>query len=440
MRRKMKIDNKKPAAQVPDGRSEEVADIIERMPTGWTKLVTSIITAVVSVMLALGVIIKYPDTVTGQISITGEKAPVRLVASASGRLHLLVSNNAEVAAGTCIGYIDMGAAYDDVILLDSVCNAPVDMDTRMDLPDHLELGSLSAYYNDFALAYTQYDQIRQTKVYDNMRMTLINQQRSDLLVADNLKNEIVLNDAVLSSMRRQYESDSLLYESGALSGESLAQQHDGLLSRRQANIELRSSELVKRSEISSIDIELAKVDVSVREDLSTAFNAMAAKYNNLTNQIRQWKEQYLFMAPVSGSLQYLGFWRDNVHVDAQTEVFSISPEKNRMIGELLIPSLGAGNVKVGQDVNVKLYDYPYDEYGYVRGKVEALSTLTRNMETPEGTVKAYMATVSFPEGMTTNFDKQLRLNYESAGIGEVITEKRRLVQRLFDNLKAKETK
>lgn len=34
MRRKMKIDNKKPAAQVPDGRSEEVADIIERMPTG----------------------------------------------------------------------------------------------------------------------------------------------------------------------------------------------------------------------------------------------------------------------------------------------------------------------------------------------------------------------------------------------------------------------
>ena len=146
------------------------------------------------------------------------------------------------------------------------------------------------------------------------------------------------------------------------------------------------------------------------------------------------------MAPVSGSLQYLGFWRDNVHVDAQTEVFSVSPEKNRMIGELLIPSLGAGNVKVGQDVNVKLYDYPYDEYGYVRVKVEALSTLTRNMETPEGTVKAYMATVSFPEGMKTNFDKQLRLNYESAGIGEVITEKRRLVQRLFDNLKAKETK
>lgn len=423
-----------------ESRSEEVADIIERMPTGWTNIVVAIITMIVFVMIVLGFVVKYPDTIAGQISITGEKAPVRMVASVSGRLQLLVDNNTEVKAGTCLGYIETGAVYEDVLKLDTVCNVELSMDSHIDFPDYLELGALSAYYNDFVLAYIQYDQLRETKVYDNMRKTLRNQQQSDRWVSENLQREIDLNNVVLSNMREQYSTDSLLHKSGALSEESLVQLYNDILSSQQANIELKSSELIKQSEISSIDIELAKVDVNVREELTSSFSTMVAKYNMLINQIRLWKELYLFMAPIDGSVQYLGFWRDNVHMNASTEVFSISPTKNRMIGELFIPSLGAGKVKVGQDVNVKFFDYPYNEYGYVRGKVEALSSLTRNMESPEGTAKFYLVRVSFPEGMKTNFDKQLHLNFESAGTGEVITQKRRLIQRLFDNLKARETK
>lgn len=421
-------------------RSEEVTDIIERMPTGWTNLVAAIIMVIVLVMVTLGCVIKYPDTVMGQISVTGEKAPVRLVSSVSGRLKLLVENNTEVTEGTCMGYIETGAKYEDVLMLDSICSVTLGMNTSMNLPDNLELGVLSAYYNDFVLSYVQYDQLRQTTVYDNMRRTLMNQQQSDRQVAENMGKEIRLNDTVLSSIRKQYEADSLLYKHGALSGENLAQQHNHLLSSLQSDIELKSSALMKQSEISSIDIELAKVDVTVREEMASSFSTMVAKYNILINQIHLWKELYLFMAPIGGSVQYLGFWRDNVHVNASTEVFSISPTKNRMIGELFIPSLGAGKVEVGQDVNVKFFAYPYNEYGYVRGKVEALSSLTRNMESSEGMAKFYLVKVSFPEGMKTNFDKQLHLNFESAGTGEVITKKRRLIQRLFDNLKAKETK
>lgn len=421
-------------------RSEEVADIIERMPTGWTNLVVVVITAIVLVLVTLGFVIKYPDTVTGQISVTGEKAPVRLVTSIPGRLKLLVENNAEVTKGECLGYIETGARYEDVLLLDSICCVTLGMNTHMNLPDDLELGALSAYYNDFVLSYVQFDQLRQTKVYDNMRRTLMNQQLSDRQVAENMGKEIRLNDTVISSIRRQYEADSLLHSHGALSRENLAQQHNDLLSSLQSNIELKSSALMKQSEINSIDIELAKVDVTVREEMASLFSIMVTKYNMLINQIRLWKEQYLFMTPIDGSVQYLGFWRDNIHVNASTEVFSISPTQNPMIGELFLPSLGAGKVEVGQDVNVKLFDYPYNEYGYVRGKVEALSSLTRNMESSEGTVKVYLVRVSFPEGMKTNFDKQLHLNFESAGTGEVITQKRRLIQRLFDNLKARETK
>lgn len=438
--------DKKPANQKAiietstDQRSEEVTDIIERMPTGWTRLVVAIIMLIVLVTISLGCIIKYPDTVMGQISITGEKSPVRLVSSSSGRLHLLVENNSEVKKGTSLGYVETGAVYEDVLKLDSICHSTIRHDTRLELPDNLELGSLSIYYNDFVLAYNKYHQLRTTEVYDNMRQTLRNQQSSDRHVSENLQKGIALNDEVLASMHKQYVADSILYAVGALSQDNLTQKYNNLLSYKQSNIELKSTELTKQSEIHSIDIQLAKIDMDVREELASAFDAMATKYNILINQILQWKEHYLFIAPIDGTLQYLGFWRNNIHVNASAEIFSILPTKNRMIGELLIPSLGAGKVKVGQDVNVKLYDYPYNEYGYIHGKVEATSSLTSHVESSEGAMQAYLVTVSFPEGLKTNFGKQLHLNFESAGTGEIITKNRRLIQRLFDNLKAKETK
>lgn len=427
----------KPSA---DQRSEEVTDIIERMPTCWTKLIVGIVMGIVLITLSLGIVIKYPDTVTGQISITGEISPVRLVTASSGRLHLLVKNNCEVQEGTCLGYIETGTQYKDVLTLDSICHSAIKHDTRMELPDNLELGALSIYYNDFVQTYNKYHQLRITEVYDNMRRTLRNQQFSDRKVAENLQEEIALNEEVLTSMQEQYAADSILHTIGALSHENLAQTYNNLISCKQSNIELKSAELTRQAEIHSIDIQLAKIDMDTREELLSAFDAMQAQYNILINQILQWKEHYLLIAPISGTLQYLGFWRNNVYIDASTEIFSISPIRNRMIGELLIPSFGAGKVKVGQDVNVKLDDYPYNEYGYIHGKVESTSTLTRHVESSAGPIQTYLITVSFPEGLKTNYGKQLQLNFESAGTGEIVTEKRRLIQRLFDNLKAKETK
>lgn len=423
-----------------DCRSEQVVDIIERMPTGWTRMVVAIIMVVLIVMFSLGILIKYPDTVVGQISITGAMAPVRLISSASGRLQLLVENNSEVKKGTCLGYLETGAIYEDVLKLDTICSVTLREDTRMMLPDDLELGGLSANYNDFVLAYHQYDQLRQTKVYENMRQKLQIQRLSAHRISENLQKEISLNNQSLNNLNEQYMSDSILYCFGALSKEELAEHYNKILSSRQSNIELKSTELVKQSEINAIDIELARIDMNIMEELSSSFSKMVAKYNVLINQIHQWKEHNLFIAPISGRLQYQEFWRNNMFVNTSVEIFSISPEKNHMIGELLIPASGAGKVKVGLDVIIKLSDYPYEEYGYIRGKVNALSTLTHNMEMPEGNVKTYLVTVSFPEGLTTNFGKQLQLNFESVGSGEIVTEKRRLIQRLFDNLKAKEIK
>jgi len=421
-------------------RSEEVQDLIERMPTKWTFGVAIIVTVIIVITAVLSYIIKYPDTVSGMISITGQKAPVRIVSPVSGRLHLLIRNNENVKKGSCIGYIESGVQYEDMLELDRICSAIMTRNIIMHLPADLELGALSIYYNDFVLSYNQYDRLRTTKVYENMRKTLRNQRKSDIRVEKNLHQEIQLSNRILSNMQQQYSADSILYLSGVISAENLSTQHNSILAQQRSNIELKSTSLSKKSDINSADIELAKIDINVQEELASSYNAMASKYNILTNEIRRWKESYLFISPIDGKVEYLGFWRNNIFIPSSQELFSVSPVENKLIGELKMPSNGAGKVKAGQDVNIKLNDFPYEEYGYIRGKVESISTLTHTIEISGGTIDAYLVTVSFPKATTTNLGKKLPLNFESKGIGEIITKKRRLIQRLFDNLKSRENK
>lgn len=49
--------------------------------------------------------------------------------------------------------------------------------------------------------------------------------------------------------------------------------------------------------------------------------------------------------------------------------FTIVPTQGQLIGQVILPALGAGKVKANQEVIVKLDDYRYMEYGTVTGHV-----------------------------------------------------------------------
>ena len=54
--------------------------------------------------------------------------------------------------------------------------------------------------------------------------------------------------------------------------------------------------------------------------------------------------------------------------------------------------------------------------------------------------EAYLVLVKFPHGLVTNFGKKLTVNFEAKGQADIITKPKRLIERLFDNLKSKSQK
>lgn len=434
------MDGKEKKEDVAVKRSEEVQDIIDRMPTRWTAWVVLIISVLIAVLSILSFLIKYPDTVSGQISVSASKAPVRLVANSNGRLHLLKQNRSKVAKGDVIGYIESGADYDDVCRMSELLEGDLSPSSVMALPHHLKLGELSADYNSFVLAYKQYDLLRRTTVYDNMRSSLYKQISAARRLAENINVELELSDKSLKNINERYLKDSILSLDGAISDEELKSRHNSYLSALQNNVGMKSSQLSKMAEIEQNETEIAKIDVTESESLKKSYMDLLAKRNVLKDNVSRWFETYVVTSPISGKIEYLGFWRENVFVTSSKELFSIIPHKSTPVGEVYIPVSGAGKVRVGQDVDVRISDFPYNEYGYVKGRVKTISEIPNKYQTNEGMLETYLVIVDFPEGLITNFGKELIVNFEAKGVANVITKPKRLIQRLFDNLKSKENK
>ena len=92
-------------------------------------------------------------------------------------------------------------------------------------------------------------------------------------------------------------------------------------------------------------------------------------------------------------------------------------------------------VKQNSKVVIKLENYPYMEYGYIEGYVSSISLVTQTQKTEKSTVETYLINVELPNGLTTNYEEVLDFKYELGGTADMIVKDRRLIERLFDNLR-----
>lgn len=115
MNRKQTSSPQKKAQTKSSGRSEELGEIIDRMPMAFGKWVALAVVIFAALFLLFGWIIKYPDMVTGQIKINAQNPTIRLVANSTGNL-LLLSHKAqeEVKKGEYIAVVQNPASTEDV--------------------------------------------------------------------------------------------------------------------------------------------------------------------------------------------------------------------------------------------------------------------------------------------------------------------------------------
>jgi len=154
-------------------------------------------------------------------------------------------------------------------------------------------------------------------------------------------------------------------------------------------------------------------------------NQLLESYNNLISAIDAWEQKYLLKSPQEGVVSFTDFWSEDQNVTTGDVVVSVVPEKpGRIIGRLNLMQRRAGKVKPDQDVNIKLENYPYMEFGMVKGVVESISLVPND--------NRFTAEIALPEGLVTNYGITLEFNQEMEGQAEIITESRPLLIRIIE--------
>jgi HlyD family secretion protein len=81
------------------------------------------------------------------------------------------------------------------------------------------------------------------------------------------------------------------------------------------------------------------------------------------------------VAPNAGYVIFSGSLQENQYLNAGSIVFYIKTNDEQYYGEMKLPQLDFGKIKIGQRVMIKVKGYQYQEYGYLNGKIKTISDI-----------------------------------------------------------------
>ncbi|MET4140273.1 HlyD family efflux transporter periplasmic adaptor subunit [Pedobacter sp. UYP1] len=422
-------------------RTEQVQDIIERMPIRFGFWVSLIVLFIFIMLLLFGWLVRYPDVVTGQIVINANNAPLKLIANNSGKLKLNgVKSMDQIKEGQVIAYIENPTRLENVLLIERILkdyNPNADTITRVfaKLPPNFSMGDLNIKYYSFVNSLQNYINYRDNKLMDkqdsNLRI-LQSEQRNAITSAEK-RVEMSINN--LKYVYKSYWRDSLLFIKKVISESEFDKTNlsyiaakDGYQFSLNNMINAKQSEQQTGGKRQELSVQKPEKQIELRMAVISAFN-------DLQDNIKSWEQKYIFRSPFSGKVQFLKFYTDDQFITSGEPVFTIVAKEEKALGQVSLPAIGSGKIKIGQEVIVKLDNFPYMEYGSIKGRVNSISLTTNITKTENSNIDTYMVLVDFPDQLKTNYGKELDFRAEAKGTAEIITNDRRLVQRFFDNLK-----
>ena len=132
---------------------------------------------------------------------------------------------------------------------------------------------------------------------------------------------------------------------------------------------------------------------------------------------------------IAGEVSFAQIWVANQTVNAADNVFAVVPNsQTNYVGKVVAPAQNSGKIKLGQQVNIRLANFPDREFGVLRGTVKNISLVPDK----DGNL---LLDISLPNGLKTNYKKAIPFQQEMQGTADIITEDLQLIERILYQFK-----
>ena len=409
-------------------RSEEVQELLTRVPHWLIRWGSVVVLTILVMLLLISWIVKYPDIVNSDIVITTNVPPQKLIAKISGKIEvILINDKTIISKNTPLAVIENTANYKDVFLLKSIVDTINIQQTNF--PFHklqsIQLGDIESSFAVFQKEYSANElnkKLQPYKVDSNANSIESIQLQERLKLLESQKS---INQKELELNKLDLERYQTLFNKGIIATQELEKHKLNYLATEKGYKNLLSSISSLKSSLNQLNRTSQTTTINEnKENINLERNVIQAFYQ-LKKTIKDWELNYVFRSAIDGKVSFLQIWTINQTINAGDNVFAVIPNnENGYIGKVKAKAQNSGKISVGQNVNIRLANYPDREFGIIKGKIKAIS-LTPDKE---GNL---LIDVVLPNGLQTSYKKQIAFRQEMSGTADIITKDARLIERFL---------
>jgi HlyD family secretion protein len=411
-------------------RSSQANDIIEQDPPWLVRWGVFSILVLLLIMLVVSNMIAYPDINTAKVRVTTLSPPIPLFARTSGYIkEVLVSDGDTVKEGGALVVIDNSSDLKQMeILKDWLDDCRFDTMTQIvksDIPSLKQLGELQQLYNDLLLLYNNARLYSESVVYDKK----ISQVKADLsnyrklLAVEEDKYDVIMQE--FSLLKNEVDINDGLFVKGVISRSIMNQNKRTLLQKKMEVEKIRSNIINIKINVGSASQQILELENAKAERMTDILLKFNNKIKELKVAYQNWEDKYILDAKIDGRVALFTQLEPGEFITSSEHILTLLPMKKQQIYATgVLPITNSGKVKIGQNVNVKLDDYPYREFGMLKGRLVYISQTQSD--------GFYSVKIEVTGGLSVN-DKRKFDWFKSNMLGsaEIITDNLSLFQRFL---------
>ena len=412
-------------------KTDEVNELLTAVPKWIIRWGVSIIFGIMVLVILFSFFIKYPETLPASVTITTNNPPITLVAKTSGKIILLpVKNNQHVKKGDVMMVIENPGNYKHVLAVASLLDTfQTNLKLKKNIPetllfDTLKLGEVSTSFLQFLKSYNSYKLFTETNPQQKEIEIINNELGTYNILLNKYQLQENLSKQEFELAEKDFNRFNSLFQNSSISSKEFEDKNKDYINAKKNYENIKINNLNNKITINNLEKNKLQLQLLAVQESEKYQQELFESIQRLKLQIETWEQTYLILAPFDGVVSLFNYWNVNQAIKQGDEVVSIVPsQKQEVIGKLMLPIQNSGKLKIGQTVNIKLNNYPYQEYGMLKGQVKNISSIPQKQN--------YSIEVALPHQLETTYKKKLEYKEEMQGTAEIVTEQLSLFNRIF---------
>jgi HlyD family secretion protein len=281
------------------------------------------------------------------------------------------------------------------------------------------LGELQSSYQQCITAWQQYNDYLVNGHYYKKKNALFKDYSFLQKMHTTLEQQKLIAQQDLQLTQEASSAIDSLYSQKVMSRQDLRDQTSKLLGKQMGLPQLESSLLNNEQQQVDKSKEIEVLEHCISQEKVIFQQAVGT----LKSSVDDWMRKYIITAPVDGKVVFIIPLQEHQFMQSGKIIGYVNPMDSRYYAQVTLPQGNFGKVGVGEKVQLRFDAYPYQEFGFIEGRLKYISKIPSD--------SGFLASIELSIWLITNYRREIQYRSGLTSQALIITRDARLLQRFY---------